>query len=111
MSNENVASNGNKPGDNSSDEETEMDDKISTGHLEYLYPEPLIKTYYDLCLVLINEPDSNINLDDNNANNIATSRDVNKVINDKETNTQNTLLVTQHAKCVTEIAETRFNRA
>ena len=88
-----------------------MGDKIPAGHLEYLYPEPLIKIDYDLCLVLINETGTNINLDDNNANNIATCRDVNKVIDDEETNSQNTLLINQHAKCVTEIAETRFKRA
>ena len=64
MSNQNVASNGNKPGDNSSDEETEMGDKIHAGHLDYLYPEPLIKLDYDLCFVLINETGTNISLDD-----------------------------------------------
>ena len=46
---------GNKPGHNSNDEEAEMVDQLPAVHLEYLYPEPLIKLDYDILLVLLNE--------------------------------------------------------
>ena len=88
-SNKKVEIAGNKPGDNSNDEEAEMVDQLPAVHLEYLYPEPLIKLDYDLRLVLLNETGTNSDHDDNNANNIATSRDVNKLIDDEEANTQN----------------------
>ena len=58
-SNKKVTMDGNKTGDNSNDEETEMVDKLPAGDLEYLYPEPLKKLDYDLCLVLINETGTN----------------------------------------------------